>query len=246
MGVDEIPYKFLEMPAAPARGNVTNLVTDALRIAIVTLDLKPGEVLDKAAICERLGVSRFPVSEALARLQSEGLVEILPQRGSVVSLIRIADVIEFMMIRKALESEAVRALAMCPTTELKAALEENLKAQKVADKTGDRATFHARDLQFHDLLFDAIGLDRVRTVIDSTRANLDRARRLILDPRRTTKSLGEHRIILNAISAENPVEAASAMRTHIDNVMGELLVFAETHPGVFADSGEKAQTYAFG
>jgi DNA-binding GntR family transcriptional regulator len=101
-------------------------------------------------------------------------------------------------------------------------------------------------LAFHDLLFDAIGLDRVRTVIDSTRANLDRARRLILDPRRLTKSLDEHRVIANAIAAENPADAAAAMRAHIDNVMGELLVFAETHPGVFADGGDKVQTYAFG
>jgi DNA-binding GntR family transcriptional regulator len=246
MGVDEIPYKFLEVPAAPARGGVTNFVTDTIRNAIVTLELKPGEVLDKAAICERLAVSRFPVSEALSRLQTEGLVEILPQRGSVVSLIRIADVIEFMMIRKALESEAVRALAMCPSNELKAALEENLKQQKSAAKSADRTNFHAQDLRFHDLLFDAIGLDRVRTVIDSTRANLDRARRLILDPRRLTKSLGEHRIIANAIIAEDPAEAAAAMRAHIDNVMGELLVFADAHPGVFADGGDKPQTYAFG
>lgn len=245
MGVDEIPYKFLEVPAAPARGNVTNFVTDTIRNAIVTLELKPGEVLDKTALCDRLGVSRFPVSEALSRLQIEGLVEILPQRGSVVSLIRKADVIEFMMIRKALESEAVRALSRAPSSELLAALEENLKEQKIAAKAADRATFHARDLQFHDILFDATGLGRVRTVINSTRANLDRARRLILSPRRLTKSLGEHRIIANAIAAANPAEAATAMRTHIDNVMHELLVFAETYPGVFADD-DNTQAYAFG
>src|SRR3982750_4720137 len=141
MGVSEVPYKFLETPAAPARGGITNFVTDSLRSAIVTLHLKPGEVLDKPAICERLGVSRFPVSEALARLQGEGLVEILPQRGSAVTLIRIADVVEFMMIRKALESEAVRALAATPSAELKAGLSANFKAQSAAAKSGDRVVF---------------------------------------------------------------------------------------------------------
>ena len=104
------PYDFLVASATPQRGNVTASVTDSLRQAIVTLELKPGETLDKGAICERLGVSRFPVSEALARLQAEGLVDILPQRGSMVSLVRIADVREYMLIRKALESEAVRVL----------------------------------------------------------------------------------------------------------------------------------------
>jgi len=110
MSVAEIPYKFLVNAAAPQRGSVTQSVTEQLRSAIVGLDLKPGELLDKGLICERLGVSRFPVSEALARLQTEGLVEIMPQRGSMVSRVRIGDVVEFMLIRKALESEAIRVL----------------------------------------------------------------------------------------------------------------------------------------
>src|SRR5690606_23112586 len=99
MSTAELPYKFLVGAAPPERGNVTASVTSALRHAIVTLALKPGEILDKGAICERLGVSRFPVSEALARLQAEGLVDIMPQRGTMVSRVRIADVVEFMLIR---------------------------------------------------------------------------------------------------------------------------------------------------
>jgi len=123
----ESPYPFLSAPASPTRGNVTVYVTDTLRSAIVTLALKPGEVVDKGAICERLGVSRFPVSEALARLQAEGLVDILPQRGSTVSLVRIADVLEYMLIRKALEAEAIRVLIARRPAGLVEELERNLR-----------------------------------------------------------------------------------------------------------------------
>ena len=126
MTVAEIPYKFLVKAATPQRGGVTASVTEQLRRAIVTLELKPGEILDKGLICERLGVSRFPVSEALARLQSEGLVEIMPQRGSMVSRVRIGDVVEYMLIRKALESEAVRLLVARATPDLLRELEANL------------------------------------------------------------------------------------------------------------------------
>ena len=112
MAATEIPYKFLVSAAPPERGNVTVSVTEQLRRAIVTLELKPGEVLDTGAICERLGVSRFPVSEALARLQNEGLVEIMPQRGSMVSRVRIGDVVEYMLMRLGLESEGIRALVI--------------------------------------------------------------------------------------------------------------------------------------
>ena len=109
MKPDADSYHFLQGSALPGRGSITQHVTDVLRHAIVTLAFRPGEVLDKGLICERLGVSRFPVSEALARLPAEGLVDILPQRGTSVSLVRVADVLEHMLIRRAIEAEAVRA-----------------------------------------------------------------------------------------------------------------------------------------
>ncbi len=153
-------YHFLDVPPQQ-RGAVTQSVTDALRRAIVTLELRPGEVLDKNAICTRLGVSRFPVSEALARLQGEGLVDILPQRGSIVSLIRIADVTEFMLIRKALECEAVRVLVGHPSPDTVANLARNLTAQHDAAAADDRQLFHALDLEFHELLLTGMRFSKI-------------------------------------------------------------------------------------
>jgi GntR family transcriptional regulator, rspAB operon transcriptional repressor len=235
MTAAEIPYKFLEAAATVQRGSVTAVVTDQLRRAIVTLELVPGEVLDKGLICERLGVSRFPVSEALARLQSEGLVEIMPQRGSMVSRVKIGEVIEYMLIRRALESEAVRALVSRRTPQLIDLLTRNLAEQARAAKKGDRETFHTYDLEFHDLLFEAMRFERIRAVIEQARANLDRARRLILDPRRLSLTQTEHKAIADAIALGDGEEAAAAMRAHIDKVTGELLEFAREAPGLFAD-----------
>jgi DNA-binding GntR family transcriptional regulator len=241
MDATEIPYKFLANVAPPERGSVTASVTAELRRAIVTLELKPGEVLDKGLICERLGVSRFPVSEALARLQAEGLVDILPQRGSMVSRVRIADVVEYMLIRKALESEAIRVLVARHPPGIGAELEASLADQLEAARRGDRETFHRHDLEFHEILFEAMRFGRIRAVIDSARANLDRARRLILDPRRLTTTQAEHRAIADGIVAGDAERAVAAMRQHIDKVTGELLAFARTAPELFADSGRPAE-----
>jgi DNA-binding GntR family transcriptional regulator len=236
MSVDEIPYKFLLKTAPPERGNVTASVTSELRRAIVTLELEPGEILDKGAICERLGVSRFPVSEALARLQSEGLVEIMPQRGSMVSRVKIGDVVEYMLIRKALESEAIRVLMARPPGDLVGELEGNLAEQARAARKGDRETFHRFDIEFHEILFEAMNFSRIRAVIDSARANLDRARLLILDPRRLSATQAEHKAIADGIAAGDADRAVAAMRRHIDKVTGELLSFARTAPDLFADA----------
>jgi DNA-binding GntR family transcriptional regulator len=238
MTLVEIPYKFLVGAGVPQRGSVTQSVTEQLRGAIVSLELKPGELLDKGAICARLGVSRFPVSEALARLQAEGLVEIMPQRGSMVSRVRIGEVVEYMLIRKALESEAVRALVARGPAAIVGELEANLAEQARAARRGDRETFHRHDLEFHEILFAALRFDRIRAVIDNARANLDRARLLILDPRRLSLTHSEHKAIADAIAAGDADGAAAAMRAHIDKVTGELLVFARQAPELFAD-GER-------
>jgi DNA-binding GntR family transcriptional regulator len=235
MTTAESPYQFLTAPAAPTRGNVTVYVTDTLRQAIVTLNLKPGEAIDKGAICERLGVSRFPVSEALARLQGEGLVDILPQRGSTVSLVRIADVLEYMLIRKSLEAEAVRVVTGNPSPELFETLQRNMSYQRAAAEIEDQQGFHERDLEFHDIIFGDMSFTRVKSVIEATRANLDRARRLILTPRRLEVTIAEHQKILDGILTGDAPRASAAMRAHVDSVMAELIAFARDNPRVFAD-----------
>ena len=235
MKSEESPYHFLDAPAAPGRGNVTAHVTDALRQAIVTLELTPGETLDKGAICERLGVSRFPVSEALSRLQTEGLVDILPQRGSAVSLVRIADVLEYMLIRKALEAEAVRVVAANHGPELIETLGRNISYQRAAARIDDQPGFHERDLEFHDIILGAMRFTKMKSVIENTRANLDRARRLILTPRRLEVTIAEHERIFEGLAAGDGQAAGAAMRAHIDSVMTELLEFARQKPELFAD-----------
>ena len=229
------PYDFLPPAGTFARGSVTVDVTNTLRQAIVTLALPPGAMLDKSAICAQLGVSRFPVSEALARLAEEGLVDILPQRGSTVSLVRIADVREYMLIRKGLESEALRVLIGKHDAEVIAALHANMAAQREAASHDDAETFHQIDVDFHDTIFRTMRLSKVKAIIDRARANLDRARRLIITPRRLALTIAEHQAIFDGILAADAPQAITAIRAHIDAVMVELFAFAVDHPELFAD-----------
>src|SRR5436853_6408370 len=105
------PYAFLPTLARQGRGGTVQRVQDVIRDAIVRLELPPGRFIDKAVLCARLGVSRFPVSEALGRLAAEGFVEVLPQRGTRVARIDLADCEQAMFIRRALECDAMRTIA---------------------------------------------------------------------------------------------------------------------------------------
>jgi DNA-binding GntR family transcriptional regulator len=227
-------YPFLLSVRGP-RGGATSRVCEVLREAIISLELPPGALIDKPALCERLGVSRFPVSEALSRLQSEGLVEIQPQRGSSVALIRLADAKENMFLRRALETAAVRALAPVMATETLGALERNIRYQRAAVKADDRAGFHELDLEFHEILLDALNFPRVKGAVETSRLALERVRRLLASARRHALTLKEHEKILAALKAGDAEGAGKAMMQHLDAVNRELEALARKRPEIFAD-----------
>lgn len=228
-------YDYLENIRGEKRGGATARIVEVLRNAIVMHAFEPGAPLDKARLCEKLGVSRFPVSEALARLQDQGLVDIQPQRGTTVSLIRLADTRENMFLRKALETEAVRALADGITPETVAELKASLAAQRKAVAAGDKQGFHRLDLAFHDILLTALGFPRVRAAVESARLALDRVRFLLASPLRRAQTVEEHERIVAALEARDGATAARAMTEHLDQVMKELMSFARREPELFTD-----------
>jgi GntR family transcriptional regulator, rspAB operon transcriptional repressor len=113
-------------------------------------------------------------------------------------------------------------------------LRDSLKRQKASHGVGDQPGFHLLDLAFHDLLTTAAGYRKVRATVEAARLALDRARRLLLNPRRHADSYREHCAVVEAIEAGDPVAARAAMRAHIDSVMGEIEEFSRDHPEVFA------------
>lgn len=227
-------YDFLESIRAEKRGGATARIVEVLRNAIVMHAFEPGAPLDKTRLCEKLGVSRFPVSEALARLQAEGLVDIQPQRGTTVSLIRLSDVRENMFLRKALEAEAVRSLANNIDETILTRLHANLAAQKQA-VSEEKQNFHGLDLTFHDTLLTALGFPRVKAAAESARLALDRVRLLLASPLRNTQTVEEHERIVSALERRDSASAALAMGDHLDQVMKELMSFARREPELFTD-----------
>jgi DNA-binding GntR family transcriptional regulator len=228
-------YDFLENIRAEKRGGATARVVEVLRKAIVSHAFEPGAALDKAKLCERLGVSRFPVSEALTRLQEQGLVDIQPQRGTTVSLIRLTDVRENMFLRKALEVEAVKSLAATIDAQTLKRLSANLMSQKQVAAGGDKQNFHELDLAFHETLLTALGFPRVKAAAESARLALDRVRLLLSSPRRNSETVKEHERIVAALEKRDGMLAAHAMGDHLDQVMTELLSFARREPKLFTD-----------
>jgi DNA-binding GntR family transcriptional regulator len=218
--------------AARKAGSKSSLVYDELRAAIIALRLEPGAQIDKSAVCERLGVSRQPLSEALSRLAEERLVTVEPQKGTYVTRIRIRDVAEAAFVREALEVATVRRLAPGMDDEALDRLKLIIGFQSAALAARDLEEFYALDVRFHATLLGRLAFRRVAEVVESSRAQTERIRRLLM-PSRNEKTVSEHKAILAALEARDPDRAASSMHAHLGNVLNALHQFAAERPDLF-------------
>jgi DNA-binding GntR family transcriptional regulator len=194
-------------------------VYNDLRRRIRELTLPPGAPLRRDEIALELGVSRAPVSEAIARLADEALVEVFPQHGSFVAPIRAADVRESLFIRTALEVEAARRASEARDPDLMARLDANLAAQAGALTAGDLAVFYDLDDAMHATIFHVLDMPRAQRLLAAARAPLDRPRRLGLpEEGRPEETLAEHRRLVDAIRSGDAEFAGAAMRLHLATV----------------------------
>jgi GntR family transcriptional regulator, rspAB operon transcriptional repressor len=206
-----------------------------LKEAILSGALEPGSLIDKAKLCEKLGVSRFPVSAAVSRLAYDRLVEVAPQHGSFVTRISLNDVRERLFIRGALEGEIAAEAARRMTRDDKDALASNLKEQASAAADEDPATFYPLDVAFHRILTARLGMARADDVLDSLRVHLERMRRLTMSSSQQLRaSLKEHTAIAAAIEAEDASAAREAMKQHLSITGARLDALAKQQPDLFS------------
>ena len=145
-----------------------------LRDEILSFRMQPGMFIDKVEICEKLGVSKQPVTAALTRLEQEGLVEIYPQRGSYVARLRLGAMTESLFIRGALESAAVRRIAGEGNEVLIRGLQKNLEAQDLALAGDNLGRYYQLDMEFHSAIARAVPYAQVARQVDIGLATVKR------------------------------------------------------------------------
>lgn len=216
-------------------GSLANKAYLSLKHGILGLAFRPGEILRKAEICATLGVSRSPVSEAVARLAAEGLVDVVPQAGTFVARFSMAEIREGAFLREALELAAVDLVATTITDDQLVQLRRNLRLQEALLADADFAGFYQIDAQMHELILSFTGFRRLATLAETSWVHVNRARQLILPaPGRVQATLAEHRAILAAIESRDPTAARAATQSHLRQLMTFLEPLTQTHPEFFA------------
>lgn len=204
-----------------------------LHEAIVRGELRPGQALSESEIGKKYSVSRQPVREAFIKLAEERLVTILPQRGTFVVKISVADVLDARFVREVIEVAVVQEAAMRAPPEKIKVLRDIIAAQASVPH-GHNEQFLELDEAFHRELAYSVGRAHAWRVIESIKAQMDRVRYLSLDDATPiTHLIEQHRRIVDAIEAGDPTAAAAALRTHLREIITSLPDIAEKNPDVF-------------
>lgn len=214
----------------PTRHAAPQLV-EALRAAIISLELAPGSALDRAELAQRFGVSQTPVRDALIRLSEEGLVVIRAQYTTQVSRIDVPAAREAHFLRRAIELEIARLLALSHEPALVHGLHAQLARQADLAEQRDFLGFTAADKEFHRLMYVAAGLPRLWSVVVRMSGHVDRLRLLHVPAQGKAESImAGHRAILAAIEAGNAEAAQQAVRDHLSGTLAAVDQIQQRYP----------------
>ena len=220
---------------------ISKQIFRALREAIFVGQMVPGTPLSEKEVSEMFQVSRQPVREAFIKLVEAGVLQVLPQRGTLVKRISPRRVREGRFIREAIETAVVRKAAVAITDAQLQALTDNLRDQKLAAKANDTAAFLALDEAFHYGIAQAIDCTAAWETIQDIKAQMDRVRYLSLpDVSPLDLLIRQHAKILAGLRAHDASAAEEAMRHHLREILVSLGPIAARNPDWFeADELER-------
>lgn len=201
-----------------------DVIFETLRKAIITGEIKPGERLMEVAIAEQMGVSRTPVREAIRRLEAEGLVTMVPRKGTHVSELSSKDIIDVLEVRGALDKLATGLAAKRIKPQQLRAL-ESIHKQYIAFVEKENIEGAVRkDIEFHDAIYAASGNSRLIGVLSTFKEHIYRFRVIYLRDMDIAEHVEqEHRQILDALKEGNEQLAAELAEKHIKSQMESIV-----------------------
>jgi DNA-binding GntR family transcriptional regulator len=209
----------ISLSAVAGRLSLREQVTQALRAALVTGRLRPGEVYSAPALAAQFGVSATPVREAMLDLAKEGLVQVVPNKGFRVTELDEADLDHYTELRRLIEVPTVRRLAETRPPEVFEALRPGAAAIVEAARVGDLIAYIEADRAFHLDLLALGGNPRLVTMVAELR---DRSRLYGLSDLAAagtlTASAEEHVLLLDQLAAGDASATEHLMSRHLGHV----------------------------
>ncbi len=204
--------------------SLEKLAYEAIKEAILTFRLKPGESLVESDLAGQLKISKTPVRDALSRLEKEGFIIKYPYKGYTVSEISKQALIEIFEVRASLEGLAASlATEKITQAQIDQAAGWNNEYALALDR-GNTALAAQMNRCFHDWIIQSADNQWLVMILSNLESHLQRYRVLsYFQPGRQKKSVAEHHAILDALRQRDGSSAEHAIRTHLLSVQADLI-----------------------
>ena len=213
---------------------------DRFKKDIMTFALKPGEPVSAQKVAERYEVSRTPAREALVRLQDEGMVDIYPQAGSVISKIKVDRIRQEWFVRKCLELELVDSffnkVSEDNITEMKEAVSRMESLGNLPRTHESSYEYIQNDDRFHAITYRVSGELLAKKIMENMLPNYLRMRILVdFDDANKDRTVGEHRHLIALIEQRDREGYKEYLSTHISHIMKDIETIRAGNPDMFED-----------
>lgn len=199
----------------------TDSVYERLRDEIIEGVINPEQNLTEEWLRGHLNVSRTPVREALIRLQEDGLVTLIKNKGAFLTPFGISDIIDIFNLRILLEGFATRTCVDFIDQERVRMIHDRLEELAAIPERYDEKVKLGTDL--HGLIIESAQNPRLEKIIKTLQAQVMWVRFQAERIGRVNKSLGEHRKIAKAIQVRDKKQAEKSMQRHLETVLKDLV-----------------------
>lgn len=207
----------------PNPKTTSELIAGRIRNAIIIGEFESGEPLKQDVLADQYGVSKIPVREALNQLKTEGLVDFLNNRGSVVSSLSASEVEEIYTMRIALEQIALKRAIPNLLATHKIAAEGALKLIDASTNPLDWATLN---WEFHASVYKAANMPKLLELVALLHNNVSRYLLLYLKRMDFQNiSQAEHWALLEACNAGDIQQASDILLQHLNDALEQTLDF---------------------
>lgn len=222
-----------------ARRSLHGELVERLRDLITSGALAPGSKIQEPILCERFGVSRTPLREALKVLASEGIVTLLTNRGAVVTTLTVAELEEVFPVMGALESLSGEIACRHITDAEIASIAAIHKAMVEHWRRGEMQSYFRLNQSIHEAILNATRNDTLKSVYRGLAGRLLTARYVAnMSAERWAQAVDEHEAILESLKTRNGRRLARILREHLANKLETVKSWlAESNPATAANNG---------
>lgn len=190
-----------------------------LKNSIMDFSLPPGTSLSEKDIAALLGVSRTPVREAFIQLSQENLLDIMPQKGTYVSLIDLDSVAESKFLRETMEEAVMKEACREFPAPMLFELQSNVTLQELCLSEKNYIRFFELDEALHRSIFTGCRKGRIWNMMQLMHGHYNRVRRLNIAGGYDVQTvLRQHQEMVQAISEKNPSRGAKIINLHLNKV----------------------------